>query len=162
MEGVTMIRIGGVEIGMLDLEETFERVKQLEIQDVGEQKSRILQEVKMSNYVPSSKESEYTEGLFKAYRRYLGEKVEEEIEGLEIKILGPGCARCDKLERDVRSLLTEMNVPAEIQHVRDPMAIADYGVMGTPALVMNRVIKAAGRVPRKDEIMKWIQELQRV
>ena len=158
MEGVTMVRIGGVEIGILDLEETFERVKQMKIQDEGELKRTILQEVKKTNYVPSSKDSEYIEGLFKAYRRYLGEKVEEEIEGLEIKILGPGCARCDKLEQNVRSLLTEMNIPAEVRHVRDLTAIAEYGVMGTPALVVNNVVKSTGRVPRKDEMVTWIRE----
>ena len=160
MEGVTMVRIGGMEIGILDLEETFERVKQLQIKDEGKLKKTILQEVKKTNYVPSSKDSEYTEGLFKAYRRHLGEKVGEEIEGLEIKILGPGCARCDKLEQDVRSLLTEMNVPAEVQHVRDPLAIADYGIIRTPALVINGVIKVAGKVPKREEIVKWITETQ--
>ena len=160
MENVTMVRIGGVEIGILDLEETFERVKQLQIQDEGDLKRTILQEIKKANYIPSSKDVEYTEGLFKAYRRHLGEKIEEKIEGLEIKILGPGCARCDKLEQDVRALLTEMNVPAEVQHVRDPVTIADYGIIGTPALVINGVIKEAGKVPKRDEIVKWIKESQ--
>jgi small redox-active disulfide protein 2 len=158
MEGVTLVRIGGMEIGMLDLEMSFEGIKRRDIRDENELKSAIFQEIKKMNYIPSSKEDEYTEGLYKAYRKFLGEKVEEEFEGLEIKILGPGCARCDKLEQDVRAILTELNIAAEVQHVRDPMAIADFGIIGTPALVINGVIKSAGRVPKRDEIMKWIEE----
>ena len=160
MEGVTLVRIGGVEIGLLDLDDIFERVKKQNIDNEQRLMSAILQQVKESNYVPPGEEDVYADGLMKAYRRYLGEKVEEEITGLEIKILGPGCARCDKLEKDVRSLLTEMDVPAEVQHIRDPGAIADYGIFGTPALVMNRVVKSAGRVPRREEIVKWIEEFQ--
>lgn len=158
MEGVTMVRIGGVEIGILDLEETFAEIKQRDIQDETELKRAIFQEVKKRNYIPPSKEVAYTEGLYKAYGGYLGETEEELIAGLEIKILGVGCPRCDKLEQDVRSILTELNIAADVQHVRDPSAIAEYGILGSPALVMNRVIKAAGRVPRKEEIIQWIQE----
>ncbi|UCE20484.1 MAG: thioredoxin family protein [Gemmatimonadota bacterium] len=79
---------------------------------------------------------------------------------MEIKILGPGCARCDKLEQDVRTILTELNIAAEVLHVRDPMAIADYGIIGTPALVVNGIIKSAGKVPNRDDIVKWITEIQ--
>ena len=161
MEGVTMVRIGGVEIGILDLEETFEDIRQRNIQEEGELRRIIFQEVKKRNYIPSTKEVEYIEGLYAAYRRFLGESVEEEIEGLEIKILGPGCERCDRLEQDVRSLLSELDVAAEVQHVSDPMAIADYGILGTPALVINRVVKSAGRVPNRDEIAKWIHSFRK-
>ena len=160
MEGVTLVRIAGIEIGIVDLETTFEEIKQSNIRDEGDLKRAIFQEIKKKNYIPSSKEDEYTGGLYKAYRRFLGEKVEEEIEGLEIKILGPGCVRCDKLEQDVRAILTELDIAAEVQHVRDPMAIADYGIIGTPALVINGVIKSAGKVPTRDEIVKWITETQ--
>ena len=161
MEGVTRVRIGGVEIGIVDLEESFERIRQQHIRNEHELKKKLLQEVQKKNYVPPSTETDYTDGLFRAYKHFLGEEVEEEdILGLEMKILGPGCARCDKLERDVLSILTEMNIPAEVQHIRDPAAIAEYGLLGTPAFVINEVVKSAGRVPRRDEIMKWIQEFQ--
>jgi small redox-active disulfide protein 2 len=160
MKDVTLVRISGVEIGILDLETSFDEIKKQNIRDEDELKRAIFQEIKKRNYIPPSKESEYTEGLYKAYRRFMGEKVEEDFEGLEIKILGPGCARCDKLEKDVRIILTELNIAAEVQHVRDPLAITDYGIIGTPALVINGVIKSAGKVPNHDEIVRWITEMQ--
>lgn len=160
MQGVTMVRIGGLEIGIVDLEEIFTVIEQEGIEDEGQLKTVLLQHVKEKNYVPSSKETEYTEGLWKAYRRHLGEKIEEEIEDLKIQILGQGCARCDKLEQDVRALLSEMNLAADVEHVKDPVAISRYGVLGIPALVINGVVKSAGRVPKRDQIVAWIEELQ--
>jgi len=160
VEGVTKVRIGGVEIGILDVDEVFEEMQKSTIRDEAVLKRTIFQEIQKRNYIPTDKEDEYTEGLYIAYRRFLGELVDEEIEGLEIKVLGQGCARCDKLEQDVISILTELNIAAEVQHVREPMAIAEYGILGTPALVINGMIQSAGRVPSRDEIRKWIEDIQ--
>ena len=159
IEGVTMVRIGGLEIGIVDLKEIFDAMKQRPIEDEGEMKMVLLEKVKEKNYVPSSKETGYAEGVWKAFRRYLGEKVEEEIDGLEIRILGQGCARCNKFEQDVRTVLSELDIAAEVQHVRDPVVIAQYGVLGIPAIVINGVVKSAGRVPRREEIATWIQDV---
>ena len=160
MEGVTLVHIGGVKIGILGLEMSFEGIKQLKIGDEDELKRALVQQIRKKNYIPSSKEEEYTEGLYTAYRRFLGEKAEDEVEGLEITVLGPGCARCDKLEQDVRAILAELTIAAEVQHVRDPVAIAEYGVIATPALLINGIIKSAGKVPRRDEIVRWIEEFE--
>lgn len=76
---------------------------------------------------------------------------------MEIKVLGTGCARCKQLEKDVHNVLAKMDVAAEVEKVEDLSRIISYKVMSTPALVINGKVKAAGRVPKPDEIKKYIQ-----
>jgi len=79
---------------------------------------------------------------------------------MDIKILGPGCPRCGELEKRTMNVLAEMNVAASVEKVTDIRQIMTYGVLGTPALVINGSVKCAGRIPRPEEIKKWIQEAQ--
>jgi small redox-active disulfide protein 2 len=71
-----------------------------------------------------------------------------------IKILGSGCPNCKKLHENTEEALKELNLEATIEEVKDINAIIDYGVMKTPALVVNEKVKVAGRVAGKDEIKK--------
>lgn len=64
-----------------------------------------------------------------------------------IKILGPGCVTCAALERATRAALAELGLDATVEHVTDYAAIAGYGVMSTPALVIDDQVVLAGRVP---------------
>ena len=75
-----------------------------------------------------------------------------------IKILGTGCARCHETERRVMNTLAETGVTADVQKVTDIKEIMSFGVLGTPAIVINDKIKSYGRIPTTDEIKKWIQE----
>lgn len=77
---------------------------------------------------------------------------------MEIKVLGPGCSRCENLDKEVRNALAELNVAADLQKVKDIQQIMAYKIMSTPALVINDKVKVAGRVPRREEIKKYIQE----
>ncbi len=75
---------------------------------------------------------------------------------MDIKVLGAGCANCNKLEQMLVEVLTELNEKANVAHVRDFKEIASYGVMRTPALVINRQVKLAGLVPSKDKLKEII------
>ena len=77
---------------------------------------------------------------------------------MDIKVLGGGCANCNRLEAMVKDVLAELNINAEIGHVRDLNDIVEYGIMSTPGLVINEEVKSAGRLPSKDEIKKWVQD----
>lgn len=81
-----------------------------------------------------------------------------EVRKLDIKVLGPGCSRCQQLEKDVVNVLADMNVTANVQKVKDIQSIMSYKIMSTPALVINEKVKVFGKVPKKDEIKKYIQE----
>lgn len=76
---------------------------------------------------------------------------------MEIKILGGGCARCDRLERLAREVTDELGVEATFAKVKEMDMIMAYDVMSTPALVIDEEVKSSGRVPRKEEIAEWIR-----
>ena len=70
----------------------------------------------------------------------------------ELAILGTGCAKCEKLEANVREAVTALGVEAEIRKVTDIQEIMKYGVMMTPTLVIDGEVKAVGKVLPVDEI----------
>jgi small redox-active disulfide protein 2 len=76
---------------------------------------------------------------------------------MEIKILGMGCPKCNRLEDLAREAVNELDVEATFAHIKDMDAIMAYDVLNTPALVINEEVKASGRLPRKEEITAWIQ-----
>ena len=75
-----------------------------------------------------------------------------------IKVLGPGCKKCEKTESLVREAVTASGKDARVEKVTDMMEIAGYGVMGTPAVVVDGDIKCAGKVPSKKEILTWLTD----
>jgi len=75
-----------------------------------------------------------------------------------IKVLGPGCKNCQKLEQEVYEALAELDVAAEVEKITDVNKIMEYDILMTPGLVINENVKVFGRVPKRDEIKKWIQE----
>lgn len=77
---------------------------------------------------------------------------------MKIKVLGPGCTRCHQTEQLVRETVAEAGVEAEIEKVTEVMKIAQYGVFGTPAVVIDEEVKSVGRIPKKEEILKWIKK----
>ena len=74
----------------------------------------------------------------------------------KIEVLGTGCAKCTKLEENARKAADELGVEYEILKVKDVNDIMNYGVMITPALVVNGVVKVAGKVPSVEEVKKKI------
>lgn len=77
---------------------------------------------------------------------------------LEIRILGPGCPRCHEVEKRTINALAELNLGADVQKVTDFVKMAEYKIIGTPALVINGKVKCYGRIPSVSEIKKWIEE----
>ena len=75
---------------------------------------------------------------------------------MDIKILGSGCPKCQRLEQLAREVVTEIGVEAQFEHVRDIAKIMEYSVLSTPALVVEGEVKVAGRMPTKEEISHWL------
>ncbi|NQT68532.1 MAG: TM0996/MTH895 family glutaredoxin-like protein [Desulfobacteraceae bacterium] len=75
---------------------------------------------------------------------------------MEIKVLGPGCPKCDQTVNLVKEALAEAGVEATVEKVTDVMEIAGYGVFGTPAVVIDGEVKSVGKIPAKDNIKSWI------
>ena len=75
---------------------------------------------------------------------------------MEIKVLGPGCPKCQQTEKVVKEAVMEAGVDAQIEKVTDTMEIAGYGVFGTPALVVDGEVKSVGKIPKKEDVKSWL------
>lgn len=78
-----------------------------------------------------------------------------------VKVLGSGCAKCSALERVAREALEELGMETAVEHVTDFKQIAAYGVMTTPALVVDGKVVSCGKVLKKDEAEALIQSIRR-
>lgn len=77
---------------------------------------------------------------------------------MEIKVLGPGCPKCQQTEKHVKAAVAEAGVEAQIEKVTDVMEIAGYGVFGTPAVVIDGEVKSVGKIPTKEDIKTWLNK----
>ncbi len=77
---------------------------------------------------------------------------------MEIKVLGPGCPKCKKTETIVMEAVAESGVDATVEKVTDIMQIAQYGVFGTPAVVVDGEVKCVGKIPKKKDVSAWLNK----
>jgi hypothetical protein len=119
----------------------------------------LVHAVSAQNYIPAAARAAYAKALLRQY------KIEQNIpvtpepaDGLRIYVLGQGCARCSQLEDDIRDLLSEMEIAADLRHITDVKEMARFGIMGAPALVINGKVISAGDVPPKSQLRRWITE----
>lgn len=77
---------------------------------------------------------------------------------MKIEILGMGCPKCKKITQNAQLAIEELGIEAEIVKVEELDKITKYGVMMTPALVIDGEVKVAGKIPSKQEIISWIEE----
>ncbi len=77
---------------------------------------------------------------------------------LRVEVLGSGCTKCNQLEANTRTALAQLGIDAQIGHVTDFAQIAAYGVMSTPALVINGTVVSTGRVLTVEEAAELLQK----
>jgi small redox-active disulfide protein 2 len=80
----------------------------------------------------------------------------EDLMSIHIKILGPGCVNCERVEANVRAAVTQTGVDAIIDKVTDYASFIRYGLLFTPGLVINEKLVAGGRIPSVAEISSWL------
>lgn len=81
-------------------------------------------------------------------------------EGASVKILGSGCAKCNQLETATKAALEQLNMDTAIDHITDFTQIAAYGVMTTPALVVDGKVVSYGKVLKVEEVVKILQKVR--
>lgn len=79
---------------------------------------------------------------------------------ISIKVLGPGCVNCEKLESLARSAVGNLGLDARIEKVTDFVEIMQYNVLATPGLVIDEQLVSAGRIPSEGEITTWLVNTQ--
>jgi small redox-active disulfide protein 2 len=77
---------------------------------------------------------------------------------MDIKILGMGCPKCRKVYANAQRAIAELGIDVKLEKVDDIDEILRYGVMITPAVVIDGRVRASGRIPSKEELKQWLQE----
>jgi len=157
---ITQIKIGKDRVGIIGLKLVLTELAETSAAQADEEiRTELVKRLAIRNYIPESSKEEYGNAFLREFKKSTGRPVENTgPEGLEIKVLGPGCARCNQLEHDLMAVIAEMNLPADIEHVTDIAEIGSYGVMGTPALIVNGAVKSVGSLPPKTKLKQWLQD----
>jgi hypothetical protein len=160
---VTQIRVGNSPVGVIGLKNVLEDMAET----YGERPDQeiieeLLNRLSKRNYIPEKVEESYGKAFLREFKKFLGKPFEEEApEGLEIKVLGPGCNVVGLSRSLLRSWQKGTSLPMSVDHVRDPKEIGTYGVMGTPALIINDEVKCVGKVPPRSKIKEWIKGVKK-
>jgi small redox-active disulfide protein 2 len=85
----------------------------------------------------------------------------ENLKMLNIKVLGPGCPNCEKLEALCKEVLAENNIQARIKKITDIKRFVDYGLLMTPGLIINEKLVSSGKIPSKSTLIRWINDALR-
>ena len=151
------LKIGRATIGLVGLDIALNRV----ISDTAltdEEAARLVyEEISRSNYVPDTATETYREAILKEVSR-LRKGESDGSDELVIRILGPGCVSCNNLQKIVFEVMAGMGVAADIFQIHDLDEIGRYGVMQTPALLINNKVKSSGRLPTPAQIEEWLRE----
>ena len=163
MDKVSFIRVGTNKIGIIGLKEAIALVaKGCEKKTDQEIIDELLRLLSKRNYIAPQSEDIYGQAFLRQFKAFMGIASEQEKpDGIEIKVLGPGCPQCARLEKEVMQAMTETGLAAGLEHVTDINEIAGYGVMGTPALIINEKVMVVGRVPSRVQLIKWLKEAQK-
>jgi hypothetical protein len=154
-----LIFVGNTQVGLIGLEGIFGDLKSQRGKPEPELKEILVEKVAKKNYIPDSIKEDYRKALFWEFKKFLGEKVEEERgDFLEIVILGTGCFSCNQLEKDIFTLLSETGIKAAFSHITDTSIILQYGILCPPALIIDGKVKSKGTIPPKSMINKWLEE----
>ncbi len=153
---ISQIRVRGHLVGVAGLEQILKEVRELNLTQRLRITAELLRRTRMSNFIPESAEQDYAQALYREYCRSLGEDVSDESRVLEIRVLGPGCPRCEELMRRVRNAVAELDVLADIEHLRDLDEISSYGPIATPGLVVNGKVVSTGKIPALHELKKML------
>jgi small redox-active disulfide protein 2 len=79
---------------------------------------------------------------------------------VEIKVLGPGCANCERLAETVKQAVSELGIDAEVTKVTDFAEMASYGMLASPGLVINEKLVSSGRIPSTEDIKALIEKAE--
>ena len=159
-KSITRVSVSGFSVSIIGLMKLMAEMAKTHTDKSDDKvRSYMLEELGKGNYIPPKARDEYGRAFVRELRKFLGQSyTDENPKGLDVKVLGAGCTQCHTLTQLIMEVLTELKVPASVDHVMDIKEIARYGIMGAPALLINGKVVAVGSVPPRDRIKKWLSD----
>jgi hypothetical protein len=164
---ITQIRIGKHDFGIIGLSAAIKIVAAKHKGAPDDQIANALYKVlSKDNYISDNIKDAYKQAFLREYQKSLGLSVTAEggiADELTVTVVGrTGCDRCKNLEMDIMMVLSELDLPARVGHVRDPREIKRMGIPGPPAVLINKEIKCVGIVPSKEQLKDWLKEYKKL
>jgi small redox-active disulfide protein 2 len=153
------LKIGKVSIGLLGLDTALNRFGRDFTLSSEEAAGLILEDISTKNYIPDSASAAYYQAIVLAIECLRG-AAKKQSRVLIIRILGPGCVSCNSLQKLVIEIMDNLGIAADVFQVHDLDEIGRFGVMQTPALVINDKLKCSGRLPSQAQVEDWLREEQ--
>jgi len=151
------LKIGKVSVGLIGLDLALNRLANSPDLDLETAVAQVYAEVAAKNYVPATAVTAYQAAIAREISRLRGAEQIPDGE-LIIRILGPGCVSCNSLQKMVIDIMADLGIAADVFQIHDLDEIGRFGVLRTPALLINGAIKSAGRLPSRSQIEEWLQE----
>lgn len=151
------LKVGKVSVGLVGLDVALNRVVEDQSLDLDQAAETVFAHISKLNYVPDTATGAYLEAILKELTR-LREGGSENSGELVIRILGPGCVSCNNIQKMVIEIMSKIGAAADIFQVHDLDEIGRYGVLQTPALIINDKLKSSGRIPTPAQIEEWLRE----
>lgn len=158
---IIQVKIGPLQVGIVGLKDVMtECATSMGKASDEEVAEGLIQRLSKKNYIPEKAKPDYARALVREFRKHLGQEVppDQEKQGLVIKVLGQGCANCRALSQRILEVLSELNLAADFEHVTDIKEIARYGILQSPALLINQKLVAVGRIPSKTQLIEWFKK----
>lgn len=150
----TLIKVGKNRIGIVGLTHVIGQVEKTHSGCSDEEiADELLVKLSKRNYIHPSVKENYKTAFIREYKKALGLPFEEELSSANvIRVLGQGCAQCNRLETDLLEILSELKIAADFEHVKDIVEIAKYGPMKMPAVIVNGKVLLSGRMFPKEKL----------
>ena len=149
-----MLKVGKATIGLIGLDIALNTAlaEKIPVKAVAE---HLYEKIRGQNYIPPGMTEEYKAALKREYRKLLGEDVEEDGT-LTIRIFGTGCISCNGLRDAVINAMMKADIAADIHMIHDLDEIGRQGIVATPALMINGIVKIAGIHPTPVQLESWL------
>jgi hypothetical protein len=151
------LKIGSVSVGLIGLDVALTRILAQPELELAAAVEEAYAEISRHNYIPATAIDNYRQALAQEIERLRGGK-SGAAGHLEVRILGSGCVSCNNLQQVVIEIMADRGLAADVLQVHDRDEIGRFGVLQTPALVINGQVKCTGRLPTRAQIEEWMLE----
>jgi len=152
-----ILKVGKATVGLIGIDLALNRVLREPSLSTEAAAEQVFAEIERKNYVPPAAVGDYKKAIKDEIALLRGERQRNEDE-IVIRVLGHGCVSCNNLQKTSIEIVSDLGIAADVLQVHDPDEMGRFGVVNSPALVINNDLKCEGRLPSRSEIEAWLRE----